>query len=134
MKLCNTLCLLLFLIVISGCKAPQTGAKSAKEDNSISYSQAFSITASDLPDIIPALCNDLGMTIEETSENPQRYEATCQSLTGLEVKIEGVTFVKGKTLVGITVQAKGRKDLVAKAVYDETWRRLKRATEIYQKD
>jgi hypothetical protein len=124
MKLHYILSLLMLTLIISGCKAPQNTSKSSKKDNSISRSEAFSMTASDLAGIMPAFCKELGITIDEATETLHRYEAICKTLTGLDVKFEAVTFVEGKTLVVMTVQGKDR---VAQAVYGETWYRLKRA-------
>jgi hypothetical protein len=130
MKLCNMLYLIVFSIIVTGCKAPQNAAPFPRGENS-TYSRVFSIDAPELSDIIPPLCEDLGITIEDTTETPSHYKATCKSITGRDIGFEAVAIVKGRTLVGITVQ--GRDD-IAKTICREIGNRLRPTIESYIKE
>jgi len=131
MKLCNIIYLVLFTIIITGCEAPQNEAKFPMGEDSVSHSMVFSMDACELSGIIPSLCEDLGVTIEEATETPKHYKAICKSLAGRTIGFEAVALVKGRTLVGVTVQGK---DDIAKELYREVWNRLGPAIESHKKE
>ena len=109
MKRCNILYSVMLIISIAGCKAPQNEARTPKGGDFSSYSRAFSIDASELSSIIPPLCEDLGVTIEDTTETLGQYKVTCKSIIGRDIAFEAVAIFKDKTLLRITAQ--GRDDI-----------------------
>ena len=99
-------CFVALAISIYGCHAPQTSPELAQGENF--SSDSHSVRISDIATPIASTCDKLGITIEESTEEAKRYEATCKSMTGLDVRFEAVAVVPGKTLVLITVRGDKR--------------------------
>lgn len=99
-----TLCLIALTIsTFSGCKAPNGISGSPQDAYSYSRGRMHPIELADMPEIISSVCDQLGISIKEVSEEANRYEANCTSMTGLGVNFEAIALVKGKSLLTTSI-------------------------------
>jgi hypothetical protein len=95
-----TLCIVALTIsTFSGCKAPNGLSESPQKDYSYSRGRMQPIELADMPEIVSSVCDQLGISITDVTEETNRYEANCTSMTGLDVNFEAIAVVKGKSLL-----------------------------------
>lgn len=121
MKALSIPCFVVLVVSMLGCRTPSCPPEPEKQEYSRSDKRVYSADVVKFAEIIPALCDDLGLTIEETTQSPERHEWSCKSLSGLAVKFEVMAIVTGRSLVRTTVR--GDRDLVT-AIQQEIWNAL----------
>ena len=103
-------CIIVLAVGMLGCRSTSCPPQPAQEAYSRSDKRTYSADVVLFAEIIPALCEELGMTIEEATQSPERHEWSCKSLSGLAVNFEVMAVVTGRSLVRTTVR--GDRDLV----------------------
>ncbi len=98
---------LLFAVCLLGCQSPKIEGDrtevQANQRNPRAHPYMIRVDVLDLPEIISSVCNSLDITVRQEGEESGRYTWSCRSLGNLDVEIEAMALVKGKSLVSIEV-------------------------------
>ena len=108
MKLRAISCAFVFAVcLLLGCQSTDNGNKPAQVQTKNRYPglkpTVMSVDATELTEIIPSVCSSLDITVKQTGEESGRYTWSCKSLGNLDVEIEAMALVKGKSLVLVYV-------------------------------
>jgi hypothetical protein len=118
----HILCVVVLAMSLVGCKETQDAPPLEKEAYSASSDRVVPVEVVELSTIIPAMCNDYGIEIEEATEDPKRSQWRCKPLAGVEIRFEAVALIKGTSLVKVSAQ--GEKQ-VAEALFSQVWNGLR---------
>jgi hypothetical protein len=98
---------LLFAALFLGCQSPRIEGEPTKvqanQRNPRAHPYMIRVDVIELPDIISSVCNGLDIAVRQSGEESGRYTWSCKSLGNLDVEIEAMALVKGKSLVSIDV-------------------------------
>ena len=108
MKRLSLLCLGALAVSMLGCQPQKTTPEFSKGEYSYVRDEVVAVSVSELSKIITAICDELGITIQETVEGLERFESNCTSLSNRHIRIEVEALVKGRSNVRVTVQADKR--------------------------
>ena len=115
MKYIKTLCILILAAGLSGCQ----GAKQVEEPtelkksmqtrqkpHTLSSNWETKTDISLLPGIISSVSKELGINLEQKDIKTGRYAYTGVSPSGIDVKIEAIALVKGRSVLIVSVMGK----------------------------
>ncbi len=123
MKHANGLYIGMLAICISGCQVHQRKSEMSWEEHSFARSDAYSVSVIELSEIIPSLCDELGIAIEKNVKGLTRIEITGTSMSGRQVLIEANEIAKGRSLVLVT--GKADKEVTARDLCDTVYYQIR---------
>jgi hypothetical protein len=83
-----------------GCqRTHNTPPRSSQEESSVSWSSVIAVDVSEIADIVISMCDILGATAEQTSEEAQHLKWNCKFPSDAYLEIEAMPFVKAKSFV-----------------------------------
>ncbi len=126
----HILCIVVLAMSVVGCKKTQDAPPLEKEVYSTSSDRAVPIEVVELFTIIPTMCNDYGIEIEEATEDPKRSQWRSKPLAGVEITFEAIALIKGTSLLKVSVE--GEKQ-VAQALYGQVWSGLRSRVDVYHR-
>jgi hypothetical protein len=100
----HILCVVVLAMSLVGCKETQDAPPLEKEAYSASSDRVVPVEVVELFTIIPAMCNDYGIEIEEATEDPKRSQWRCKPLAGVEIRFEAIALIKGTSLIKVSAQ------------------------------
>lgn len=124
------LCVVVLAMSLVGCKETQDAPPPEKEAYSTSSNRVVPVEVVELFTIIPTLCHDYGIVIEETTEDPKRSKWRCEPLSGVEVRIEAIALIKGTSLLNMSAQGERQ---VAQALFAQVWNGLRKRIDDYDR-
>ena len=108
MRFLCTLCFAMLTIsTFAGC-GPPNFSRSSSENYPYSRSIVLRVKLTDMPGVITSVCDKLGISIEETTEEAGQYEVDCKSMTGLDVNFRATAVVKDKSILLTTTKGEER--------------------------
>ncbi|MCF7972850.1 MAG: hypothetical protein K9N55_03445 [Phycisphaerae bacterium] len=69
-----------------------------------SWSSVFQVDVSEMADIVTSMCDTLGATVEQTSEEAQHIKWHCKFPSSASLEVDATPFVKGKTFVRFCIR------------------------------
>jgi hypothetical protein len=108
MKQLSSLCVVALVASMLGCQSQKTSPELSNGEYSYAKDQVVDLSVSELSKIIPTICDELGITIQDTVKGSERFESTCASLSNRHISIEVEALVKGRSNVRVTVQGDKR--------------------------
>ncbi len=122
---------ILMTLCLPGCKSPKTKQPSHNTEYSISRNDVFSVDMLELSEIVPYVCETLGITIRETTDAQGQSQWICTSLAGMNIKLDATALVKRRSHLRISVQGDTR---LANALQNEIMRGLHDSIRSYRQE
>ena len=107
MKFRTMSCVVLLAVCLLGCQSADTGTKPTEmkviKRNPGMRPHLIDVDVTDLSGIIVSVCKSLDLTVKQTTKESGHYSWSCKSLGNLDVEIEAIALIKGKSLVRVDV-------------------------------
>ncbi len=131
MKRLGLLCFAALAVSLLGCQPQKTHPELSKEQYSYVSDKVLDVSVSELSKIVTSLCEELGITIQETIEDIERYEYNCTSLSNRNIRIQLEALVKGRSNTRVAVQGDKR---IAASLGNDILYRLRSAVDDYRRN